>query len=152
MGHEKFKPRTRVHESWNMNNSGDVYNAICRMAQSGSNQELVGKHIGLNFPKQMECLLYMERNGRPVTFNITPVMDETRCIIDALGYDMRCPDVVLTASDRYGYVTAYTIYAHADYDIVGSITFNIDDLIAVQFQVFADNKKDSLPWYKRLFS
>lgn len=152
MGHETFKPRTRVHESWNMNNSGDVYNAICRMAQSGSNQALVGKHIGLNFPKQMECILFMERGGRPVTFNIIPVMDETRCIIDALGYDMRCPDVVLTASDRYGYVTAYTIYAHADYDIVGSITFNIDDLIAVQFQVFADNKKDSLPWYKRLFS
>ena len=23
MGREKFKPRTRVHESWNMNNSGD---------------------------------------------------------------------------------------------------------------------------------
>lgn len=50
MGREKFKPRTRVHESWNMHNSGDVYNAICRMAQSGSNQELVGKHIGLKFP------------------------------------------------------------------------------------------------------
>lgn len=152
MGHEKFKPRTRVHESWNMRSSGDVYNAICRMAQSGSNQELVGKHIGLNFPGQMECLLYLEHGGRPLTFNIAPVMDETRYIIDALGYDMRCPDVVLTASERYGYVTAYTIYAHADDDIVGSITFNIDDLIAVQFQVFADNKKDSLPWYKRLFS
>lgn len=152
MGHEIFKPRTRVHESWDMNNSGDVYNAICRMAQSGSNQELVGKHIGLNFPKQMECVLYLERNGRPLTFNIAPVVDKTRCIIDALGYDMRCPDVVLTASERYGYVTAYTIFAYADYDINGSITFNIDDLIAVQFQVFADNKKDSRPWYKRLFS
>lgn len=77
---------------------------------------------------------------------------ETRYIIDGLGYDMRCPDVVLAASDRYGYVTAYTIYAHADYDIVGSITFNIDDLVAVQFKVFEDNKKDSRPWYKRLFS
>lgn len=152
MGHEIFKPRTRVHESWDMNNSGDVYNAICRMAQSGSNQELVGKHIGLNFPKQMECLLYLERNGRPLTFNIAPVVDKIRCIIDALGYDMRCPDVVLTASERYGYITAYTIFAYADYDINGSITFNIDDLIAVQFQVFADNKKDSRPWYKRLFS
>lgn len=152
MGHEIFKPRTRVHESWDMNNSGDVYNAICRMAQSGGNQALVGKHIGLNFPKQMECLLFLERNSRPVTFNITPVMDETRYIIDALGYDMRCPDVVLTASDRYGYVTAYTIYAHANYDIVGSITFNIDDLIAVQFEVFKADKKDSRPWYKRLFS
>lgn len=152
MGSKKGKPLTRVHESWNMNNSGDVYNAICRMAQSGGNPELVGKHIGLKFPEQMECLLYMERNGRPLTYKIEPVMDKNRYIIDALGYDMRCPDVVLTASDRYGYVTAYTIYAHADYDIVGSITFNIDDLIAVQFQVFADNKKDSLPWYKRLFS
>ena len=152
MGSKKGKPLTRVHESWNMNNSGDVYNAICRMAQSGSNQELVGKHIGLKFPAQMECLLYMERNGRPLTFNIAPVVDKTQCIIDALGYDMRCPDVVLTASERYGYVTAYTIFAYTDYDIVGSITFNIDDLIAVQFQVFADNKKDSLPWYKRLFS
>lgn len=152
MGSKKGKPLTWVHKSWDMNNSGDVYNAICRMAQSGSNQELVGKHIGLKFPAQMECLLYMERNGRPLTYKIEPVMDKTRCIIDALGYDMRCPDVVLTASDRYGYVTAYTIYAHANYDIVGSITFNIDDLIAVQFQVFADNKKDSLPWYKRLFS
>lgn len=152
MGHEIFKPRTRVHESWDMNNSGDVYNAICRMAQSGSKQELVGKHIGLKFPAQMECVLFLERNGRPLTFNIAPVVDKTQCIIDALGYDMRCPDVVLTASERYGYVTAYTIYAHANYDIVGSITFNIDDLIAVQFQVFADNKKDSLPWYKRLFS
>lgn len=152
MGHEIFKPRTRVHESWDMNNSGDVYNAICRMAQSGSNQELVGKHIGLKFHAQMECLLYMERNGRPLTYKIEPVMDKTRCIIDALGYDMRFPDVVLTASERYGYVTAYTIFAYADYDINGSITFNIDDLIAVQFQVFADNKKDSLPWYKRLFS
>ncbi len=152
MGSKKGKPLTRVHESWNMNNSGDVYNAICRMAQTGGNQALVGKHIGLNFPAQMECLLYLERGGRPVTFNITPVMDETRYIIDALGYDMRCPDVVLTASDRYGYVTAYTIYAHADYDIVGSITFNIDDLIAVQFEVFKADKKDSRPWYKRLFS
>lgn len=152
MGREKFKPRTRVHESWNMNNSGDVYNAICRMAQSGSNQELVGKHIGLKFPAQMECELFLERGGRLVTLNITPVMDKTRCIIDALGYDTRCPDVVLTASERYGYITAYTIFAYADYDINGSITFNIDDLIAVQFQVFADNKKDSLPWYKRLFS
>ena len=152
MGHETFKPRTRVHESWDMNNSGDVYNAICRMAQSGSNQELVGKHIGLNFPKQMECVLFLERNGRPLTFNIAPVVDKTQCIIDALGYDMRCPDVVLTASERYGYITAYTIFAYADYDINGSITFNIDDLIAVQFQVFAANKKDSLPWYKRLFS
>lgn len=152
MGHETFKPRTRVHESWDMHNSGDVYNAICRIAQTGGNQALVGKHIGLNFPKQMECLLYMERNGRPLTYKIEPVVDRAQCIIDALGYDMRCPDVVLTASDRYGYVTAYTIYAHANYDIVGSITFNIDDLIAVQFQVFADNKKDSLPWYKRLFS
>ena len=152
MGSKKGKPLTRVHESWNMNNSGDVYNAICRIAKSGSNQELVGKHIGLKVPAQMECLLYMERNGRPLTFNIAPVVDKTRYIIDALGSDMRCPDVVLTASDRYGYVTAYTIYAHANYDIVGSITFNIDDLIAVQFQVFADNKKDSLPWYKRLFS
>lgn len=152
MGRENFKPRTRVHESWNMRSSGDVYNAICRMAQSGSNQELVGKHIGLNFPKQMECVLFLERNGRPLTFNIAPVVDKTKCIIDALGYDMRCPDVVLTASERYGYVTAYTIFAYADYDINGSITFNIDDLIAVQFQVFADNKKDSLPWYKRLFS
>ena len=65
---------------------------------------------------------------------------------------MRCPDVVLTASERYGYVTAYTIFSYADYDINGSITFNIDDLIAVQFQIFADNKKDSRPWYKRLFS
>lgn len=152
MGSKNFKPRTRVHESWDMYNSGDMYNAICRMAQTGGNPELVGKHIGLNFPKHMECFLYMERNGRPLTYKIEPVMDETRCIIDALGYDMRCPDVVLTASDRYGYVTAYTIYAHANYDIVGSITFNIDDLIAVQFQVFADNKKDSIPWYKRLFS
>lgn len=152
MGSKNFKPRTRVHESWDMYNSGDMYNAICRMAQTGGNPELVGKHIGLNFPKHMECFLYMERNGRPLTYKIEPVMDENRCIIDALGYDMRCPDVVLTASDRYGYVTAYTIYAHANYDIVGSITFNIDDLIAVQFQVFADNKKDSLPWYKRLFS
>lgn len=152
MGRENFKPRTRVHESWNMNNSGDVYNAICRMAQTGGNQALVGKHIGLNFPGQMECMLFLERGGRPVTFNIEPVMDETRYIIDALGYDMRCPDVVLTASDRYGYVTAYTIYAHADDDIVGSITFNIDDLIAVQFKVFEDNKKNSRPWYKRLFS
>lgn len=152
MGRKKFKPHTRVHESWNMNNSGDVYNAICRMAQTGGNQALVGKHIGLNFPKQMECLLYLERNGVPVTFRITPVMDETRYIIDGLGYDMRCPDVVLTASDRYGYVTAYTIYAHADDDIVGSITFNIDDLIAVQFKVFKYNKNDSRPWYKRLFS
>ena len=152
MGRENFKPRTRVHESWDMYNSGDVYNAICRMAQSGSKQELVGKHIGLNFPKHMECFLYMERNGRPLTYKIEPVMDKNRYIIDALGDDMRCPDVVLTASDRYGYVTAYTIYAHANYDIVGSITFNIDDLIAVQFQIFADNKKDSLPWYKRLFS
>ena len=152
MGSKKGKPLTRVHESWNMNNSGDVYNAICRMAQSGSNQVLVGKHIGLNFPKQMECLLYMERNGRPLTYKIEPVVDRTQCIIDALGYDMRRPDVVLTASERYGYVTAYTIYAHADYDIVGSITFNIDDLIAVQFQVFKTDKKDSRPWYKRLFS
>lgn len=152
MGSKKGKPLTRVHESWNMNNSGDVYNAICRMAQSGSNQELVGKHIGLKFPAQMECLLYMERNGRPLTYKIEPVMDKNRYIIDALGYDMRCPDVVLTASDRYGYVTAYTIYAHADYDIVGSITFNIDDLIAVQFEVFKADKKDSRPWYKRLFS
>lgn len=79
-------------------------------------------------------------------------MDETRYIIDALGYDMRCPDVVLTASDRYGYVTAYIIYAHADDDIVGSITFNIDDLIAVQFKVFKYNKNDSRLWYERLFS
>lgn len=109
MGREKFKPHTLVHESWNMNNSGDVYNAICRMAQTGGNQALVGKHIGLNFPGQMECVLFLEHNGRPLTFNITPVMDETRYIIDGLGYDMRCPDVVLTASDRYGYVTAYTI-------------------------------------------
>lgn len=152
MGREKFKPRTRVHESWNMNNSGDVYNAICRMAQTGGNPALVGKHIGLNFPGQMECMLFLERDGRPVTFNITPVMDETRYIIDALGYDMRCPDVVLTASDRYGYVTAYTIYAHADDDIVGSITFNIDDLIAVQFKVFKEDNKKYRPWYKRLFS
>lgn len=152
MGREKFKPHTLVHESWNMHNSGDVYNAICRMAQSGSNQELVGKHIGLKFPAQMECVLFLERNGRPLTFNIAPVVDKSWCIIDALGYDMRCPDVVLTASERYGYVTAYTIFAYADYDINGSITFNIDDLIAVQFQIFADNKKDSLPWYKRLFS
>lgn len=152
MGSKKGKPLTRVHESWNMNNSGDVYNAICRMAQSGSNQELVGKHIGLKFPAQMECLLYMERNGRPLTYKIKPVMDKTRYIIDALGCYMRCPDVVLTASERYGYVTAYTIFSYADYDINGSITFNIDDLISVQFQIFADNKKDSLPWYKRLFS
>ena len=152
MGREKFKPRTRVHKSWDMYNSGDVYNAICRIAQSRSNQELVGKHIGLNFPGQMECLLYLERNGRPLTFNIAPVVDKTRYIIDALGYDMRCPDVVLTASERYGYVTAYTIFSYADYDINGSITFNIDDLIAVQFQIFADNKKASIPWYKRLFS
>lgn len=152
MGSKKGKPLTRVHESWNMNNSGDVYNAICRMAQSGSNQELVGKHIGLKFPAQMECLLYMERNGRPLTYKIEPVMDKTRYIIDALGCYMRCPDVVLTASERYGYVTAYTIFSYADYDINGSITFNIDDLIAVQFQIFADNKKDSLPWYKGLFS
>jgi hypothetical protein len=152
MGSENFKPRTRVHESWDMHNSGDVYNAICRMAQTGGNQALVGKHIGLKFPAQMECMLFLKRNGRPLTFNIAPVVDKTQCIIDALGYDMRCPDVVLTASDRYGYVTAYTIFAYADYDINGSITFNIDDLIAVQFQIFADNKKDSLPWYKRLFS
>ena len=152
MGSKKGKPLTRVHESWNMNNSGDVYNAICRMAQSGSNQELVGKHIGLKFPAQMECLLYMERNGRPLTYKIEPVMDKTRYIIDALGCYMRCPDVVLTASERYGYVTAYTIFSYADYNINGSITFNIDDLISVQFQIFADNKKDSLPWYKRLFS
>ena len=152
MGHETFKPRTRVHESWDVHNSGDVYNAICRIAQTGGNQALVGKHIGLKFPAQMECMLYMERNGRPLTYKIEPVMDKTRCIIDALGYDMRCPDVVLTASERYGYITAYTIFAYADYDINGSITFNIDDLIAVQFQIFAANKKDSLPWYKRLFS
>ena len=152
MGHETFKPRTRVHKSWDMNNSGDVYNAICRMAQSGSNQELVGKHIGLNFPKQMECFLYLERNGRHLTFNIEPVVDRTQCIIDALGYDMRRPDVVLTTSDRYGYVTAYSIFPYADYDINGSITFNIDDLISVQFQIFKANKKDSRPWYKRLFS
>lgn len=152
MGHETFKPRTRVHESWNMNNSGDVYNAICRMAQSGSNQELVGKHIGLNFPKQMECFLYLEHGGRHLTFNIEPVVDRTQCIIDALGYDMRRPDVVLTASERYGYVTAYSIFPYADYDINGSITFNIDDLISVQFQIFKTNKNDSRPWYKRLFS
>ena len=152
MGSKKGKPLTRVHESWNMNNSGDVYNAICRMAQSGSNQELVGKHIGLKFPAQMECLLYMERNGRPLTYKIKPVMDKTRYIIDALGCYMRCPDVVLTASERYGYVTAYTIFSYADYNINGSITFNIDDLISVQFQIFADNKKYSRPWYKRLFS
>ena len=152
MGHEKFKPRTRVHESWDMNNSGDVYNAICRIAQTGGNQALVGKHIGLKFPAQMECLLYMERNGRPLTYKIEPVVDRTQCIIDALGYDMHRPDVVLTASERYGYVTAYAIFPYDDYDINGSITFNIDDLIAVQFQIFAANKKDSLPWYKRLFS
>ena len=152
MGSKKGKPLTRVHESWDVYNSGDVYNAICRMAQSGSNQELVGKHIGLKFPADMECVLFLERGGRPLTFNIAPVMDETQYIIDALGYEMRCPDVVLTASERYGYVTAYTIYAYADYDINGSITFNIDDLIAVQFQGFAANKKDSRPWYKRLFS
>ena len=152
MGHETFKPRTRVHESWDMNNSGDVYNAICRMAQSGSNQELVGKHIGLKFPAQMECFLYLEHGGRHLTFNIEPVVDRTQCIIDALGYDMRRPDIVLTASDRYGYVTAYSIFPYADYDINGSITFNIDDLIAVQFQIFKANKNDSRPWYKRLFS
>lgn len=152
MGHEIFKPRTRVHESWNMNNSGDVYNAICRMAQSGSNQELVGKHIGLKFPAQMECFLYLEHGGRHLTFNIEPVVDRTQCIIDALGYDMRRPDIVLTASDRYGYVTAYSIFPYADYDINGSITFNIDDLISVQFQIFRANKNDSRPWYKRLFS
>lgn len=152
MGHETFKPRTRVHESWNMNNSGDVYNAICRIAQTGGNQALVGKHIGLNFPKQMECFLYLEHGGRHLTFNIEPVVDRTQCIIDALGYDMRRPDVVLTASERYGYITAYSIFPYADYDINGSITFNIDDLISVQFQIFAANKKDSLPWYKRLFS
>ena len=152
MGRETFKPRTRVHESWDMNNSGDVYNAICRMAQSGSNQELVGKHIGLKFPAQMECFLYLEHGGRHLTFNIEPVVDRTQCIIDALGYDMRRPDIVLTASDRYGYVTAYSIFPYADYDINGSITFNIDDLIAVQFQIFKANKNDSRPWYKRLFS
>lgn len=84
MGHETFKPRTRVHESWNVHNSGDVYNAICRMAQTGGNQALVGKHIGLNFPKQMECLLYLEHGGRPLTFNIEPVVDRTQCIIDDL--------------------------------------------------------------------
>ena len=152
MGSKKGKPLTRVHESWDVHNSGDVYNAICRMAQSGSNQELVGKHIGLNFPKQMECFLYLEHGGRHLTFNIEPVVDRTQCIIDALGYDMRCPDVVLTASERYGYVTAYTIFSYADYDINGSITFNIDDLISVQFQIFKANKNDSRPWYKRLFS
>ena len=152
MGHEIFKPRTRVHESWDVHNSGDVYNAICRMAQSGSNQELVGKHIGLNFPKQMECFLYLEHGGRHLTFNIEPVVDKTQCIIDALGYDMRRPDVVLTTSDRYGYVTAYSIFPYADYDINGSLTFNIDDLISVQFQIFKANKNDSRPWYKRLFS
>lgn len=152
MGHEKFKPRTRVHESWDVHNSGDVYNAICRMAQSGSNQELVGKHIGLKFPAQMECFLYLEHGGRHLTFNIEPVVDRTQCIIDALGYDMRRPDIVLTASDRYGYVTAYSIFPYADYDINGSITFNIDDLISVQFQIFKANKNDSRPWYKRLFS
>ena len=149
MGREKFKPRTRVHESWNKNTSGDVYTAICRMAQTGGNPAMVGKHIGLNFPGQMECMLFLERGGRPVTFNITLVIVETRYIIDALGYDMRCPDVVLTASDRYGYVTAYTIYAHADDDIVGSITFNIDDLIAVQFKVFKYKKNQSHPRYNR---
>lgn len=152
MGHETFKPRTRVHESWDVRNSGDVYNAICRIAQSGSNQELVGKHIGLKFPEQMECFLYLEHGGRHLTFNIEPVVDRTQCIIDALGYDMRRPDIVLTASDRYGYVTAYSIFPYADYDINGSITFNIDDLIAVQFQIFKANKNDSRPWYKRLFS
>ena len=152
MGRETFKPRTRVHESWDMHNSGDVYNAICRMAQSGSNQELVGKHIGLKFPAQMECFLYLEHGGRHLTFNIEPVVDRTQCIIDALGYDMRRPDIVLTASDRYGYVTAYSIFPYADYDINGSITFNIDDLISVQFQIFRANKNDSRPWYKRLFS
>lgn len=152
MGSETFKPRTRVHESWDMHNSGDVYNAICRMAQSGSNQELVGKHIGLKFPAQMECFLYLEHGGRHLTFNIEPVVDRTQCIIDALGYDMRRPDIVLTASDRYGYVTAYSIFPYADYDINGSITFNIDDLISVQFQIFKANKNDSRPWYKRLFS
>ena len=152
MGRENFKPRTRVHESWDMHNSGDVYNAICRMAQTGGNQELVGKHIGLKFPAQMECFLYLEHGGRHLTFNIEPVVDRTQCIIDALGYDMRRPDIVLTASDRYGYVTAYSIFPYADYDINGSITFNIDDLISVQFQIFRANKNDSRPWYKRLFS
>lgn len=152
MGRETFKPRTRVHESWDMNNSGDVYNAICRIAQTGGNQALVGKHIGLKFPAQMECFLYLEHGGRHLTFNIEPVVDRTQCIIDALGYDMRRPDVVLTASDRYGYVTAYSIFPYADYDINGSITFNIDDLISVQFQIFRANKNDSRPWYKRLFS
>lgn len=152
MGRETFKPRTRVHESWDMHNSGDVYNAICRIAQTGGNQALVGKHIGLKFPAQMECFLYLEHGGRHLTFNIEPVVDRTQCIIDALGYDMRRPDIVLTASDRYGYVTAYSIFPYADYDINGSITFNIDDLISVQFQIFRANKNDSRPWYKRLFS
>ena len=152
MGRENFKPRTRVHESWDVHNSGDVYNAICRIAQTGGNQALVGKHIGLKFPAQMECFLYLEHGGRHLTFNIEPVVDRTQCIIDALGYDMRRPDIVLTASDRYGYITAYSIFPYADYDINGSITFNIDDLISVQFQIFRANKNDSRPWYKRLFS
>ena len=152
MGSENFKPRTRVHESWDVHNSGDVYNAICRIAQTGGNQALVGKHIGLKFPAQMECFLYLEHGGRHLTFNIEPVVDRTQCIIDALGYDMSRPDIVLTASDRYGYVTAYSIFPYADYDINGSITFNIDGLISVQFQIFRANKNDSRPWYKRLFS
>ena len=152
MGHEEFRPRTRVYEIWDTDNSGDVYSAIRRVARRDSDPALYGKHIGLRFPKQMECKLILERNGKTTNFLVEPVLDKNRRIIDVRNNDMPCPDVVLTATDRYGYVTAYTINQAEDYDIAGSITFNADELVAVAFSIFDICEKDSRPWYKRLFS
>lgn len=144
-----FIPLTRVSKTLPMENSGDMYNVLTRAARL--DMEMSNQHIGLRFPPSMECVLHFVRDGKQAAFATGPTPYRDRLIRDVHGCTMKFPDAVIAPAKNFGFVTIYNIYPFGDYDITGSITFDISDLVAVAFRVHrpAAEKKS---WFERLFS
>lgn len=74
-----------------------------------------------------------------------------RRIYDVHGCKMCQPDVVIAPTQRFGYVTLYTLDSNENFGINASITLAFKD-IASLFLKKPVTKPSKQPWYKRLFS
>lgn len=144
-----FSPLTPIYESRCVKNSADVYEALFKASKL--DPEMFGKHIGLSFPAAMECELHFRLGDEHISYTVNPLFVRDRYIRDVHGCEVRQPDVVIAPTQRFGYVTLYTLDTSKDFGINASVTFAFADIVSLLLK-----KPKTVPskqsWYKRLFS
>lgn len=144
-----FGSLTPIYASRCVKNSADMYEALLKAAKLSP--EMFGKHIGLSFPAAMECEIHFRLGDGHISYTVQPLFVRDRYIRDEYGCEMRQPDVVIAPTQRFGYVTLYTLDTSEDVGINSSVTFAFADIMSLLLKK-PKTVPSKQPWYKRLFS